>query len=507
MAILLVPETYATIQAGVNAASSTDEVSILAGVYTETDIKRVVSDITLKARGGRVVIDMAGAGDVAAIEPYIDWTLEGFHFKNGEGTGTAVVNGNGSTRDFDVVDCWFENCDYRCIDSTDNNGLVDRCIFFDCSGAGVHAGTKSTNIQECLAYNMGDTAFRSAAGGVVQHCTVADGTGGSYGIYATTVRNCIVANCATTLAGIRAVTTYDNCCAYNNTTADFYAAPDAESITTDPVFEVSAYTLNRTSSPCAGAGAVAATSTLDLLGLPRQSPPAMGCYEVSQIAATWPSTPALNKIRVRLQDSDTWPLLAERFRNWAITQPAGEVPICICAASRENGNQDLILVLDKRLVPGQTYTLSTSELTDGPYTVDPMPVVVMEAEAGGDVTALTRFRDLKQHLLDVNNGLYATDGGDYKVAGELDTLRKVIWTMVTTPRGVLHWAPQFGTTVVWKMPMPNRGEAERILTAQLKALPFVTDATARITIQNNHVKVSLDVQSSLGRITDEQEVV
>lgn len=89
-ATLLVPEDYATIQAGVDAAQSGDTVSVAAGTYAER-VTMATEGVTLQSRTPQAATIDGGSADVVVTMNAPECTLDGFTITTGEyNTGMAI---------------------------------------------------------------------------------------------------------------------------------------------------------------------------------------------------------------------------------------------------------------------------------------------------------------------------------------------------------------------------------------------------------------------------------
>jgi hypothetical protein len=168
-AVLLVPETYPTIQAAVDAAAGTDTVSVASGTYTglgNRDIRIVDKSLLVQSREGpeATIIDCQQAGQAFFLDGWgYTPTIDGFTIKNGHGTyGGAIeavlarpairhcrfehnvgwAGGAVSVSTFAA----FEDCVFLTNDDTNGGGGVctlmgtvtfTRCLFADCYSQGV----------------------------------------------------------------------------------------------------------------------------------------------------------------------------------------------------------------------------------------------------------------------------------------------------------------------------------------------------------------------------------
>ncbi|MCC7142631.1 MAG: hypothetical protein IT349_11080 [Candidatus Eisenbacteria bacterium] len=181
-AVLLVPEEFQTLQAGVTAASPGDTISVAAGVYQGTGnrgLQLTGDDLVLLSRDGpgAVTIDCGGADRAMEIgNAFGHVSVDGLEFTNGLGDlGGAVLAG--------AVTCTFRNCRFYRNRATLRGGAVHAAWitqFIDCvivdneehsqGGGGVSGGWGDVSLVRCLL--TGNRSFGGTGGAIYSDAAV-----------------------------------------------------------------------------------------------------------------------------------------------------------------------------------------------------------------------------------------------------------------------------------------------------------------------------------------------
>lgn len=277
---------YTTIQAGVNAASSSDIVEIRdSGTYLE-QVSRTTGGITIQAQTGQTPIIDAENSRASCILAYTTWTIKGITCRN---TTSHGITGNGGNRTYSAYDLVIHDIGGDGITGFTSSGgtpEVSRLLIYDTTGNGISSGA-SMDITNVMVYGAGDTAIQATgSSAAVSHCTVYGGSGGAYCIQATgasgAIRYSVAHSCYGATSGIRGtgITAYNNVYdVQGGGTAYYLDAPGSGDTTADSQLVAPGTDFR----PAAGSplidAATGSSQTLDLLGLTRVGTPDKGAYE------------------------------------------------------------------------------------------------------------------------------------------------------------------------------------------------------------------------------------
>ncbi len=276
----------AALAGGTAAYGSGDTIQALdAGPYTEGRVGNVAKQsLTLRGAPGGTVIDASGSAN-DGLSWYHMWDLYDLTVHGAPNNGFEAQSSGRTARLTRCVS--HSNGQVGIWTASAPNVEVYHCTVYGNGERGIDGGTGTGfRVSHALVYGNGrDGIYTSAADSLVEFSTVAFNsigvTGGTYGIYAGTVRSCIAAFNEIAY-GIRA-TTYDHCLAYgSHTTANFYSTPDADSLELDPIFVDGAdRDLHlQASSPAVWSGAASTLGIADDLdGTPLLNPPSIGVFE------------------------------------------------------------------------------------------------------------------------------------------------------------------------------------------------------------------------------------
>ncbi|MCD4652346.1 right-handed parallel beta-helix repeat-containing protein, partial [bacterium] len=193
---LYVPSVYSTIQAGINAATSSDTVVVADGIYTGTGNKNLDFNgklITVRSSGNDpelCIIDCQNNG-------------QGFIFENSENnssilSGFTIKNGNSGNSDGGGIYCFSAS-------PTIVNCIIKDCVTND-SGGGIYCVYSSPAILDCIVTGNSASTTYGAGGGIccewgssaiIKNCIINDNMSGflAGGIHCHEDSNPTIINC------------------------------------------------------------------------------------------------------------------------------------------------------------------------------------------------------------------------------------------------------------------------------------------------------------------------
>lgn len=160
-----VPQDQATIQAGVNAASTGDTVLVSKGVYTE-NVVVAIAGVTIKGAGAILDGNIAGTDGPCLTGNAADLTVTGMTFRNG--TNQVLGNAAGLT----LLKCTFIEAGSIAVDAISTGTVVEGCKFYGTSGLAIRNVALSTAVRKCTFLHGGNGGIEiTGNGATVESCT------------------------------------------------------------------------------------------------------------------------------------------------------------------------------------------------------------------------------------------------------------------------------------------------------------------------------------------------